>query len=355
MKACVLFVFAHVSLLVASWDYTDPQSWGAEYPTCDGARQSPIDIVTDDLVQRQLLPLTPVFCPLQRPGTVRVSNVAYASSFQFDFEDIGDCNTLSVFQKTYKLAQMHFHWGPAANTGTEHSINGITYPAELHAVHYDASFPSIGDAIASGNGDALAVVGYMFSESATRIVTKGFHGFFDILAKFQDLPSGENTTLTFPLALDIVLPRVIPCYAHYEGSLTTPGCNEQVLWFVASEVYEIPQSFLSYLRRQRDRDDQVIVQNGRPIQQLGNRSVYTPEECTAKPTFQQPSPSPTTPAAAGGVSVLEVELENSDDHGLLVAILVLACVGLVFGLYAYKNAPGQRTPPLEDPGFVRQH
>ena len=35
----------------------------------------------------------------------------------------------------YRLWQIHFHWGPDDNSGSEHTIDGQKFPAEVHFVH----------------------------------------------------------------------------------------------------------------------------------------------------------------------------------------------------------------------------
>ena len=60
----------------------------------------------------------------------------------------------------YVFAQLHFHWG--SNTkdgGSEHLINNVRYPAEMHLVHYNAKYGSMTKA--TGYSDGLAVLGVL--------------------------------------------------------------------------------------------------------------------------------------------------------------------------------------------------
>lgn len=36
---------------------------------------------------------------------------------------------------TYRLKQFHFHWGSSDNKGSEHTVNGQLYPAEVCTFH----------------------------------------------------------------------------------------------------------------------------------------------------------------------------------------------------------------------------
>jgi len=65
---------------------------------------------------------------------------------------------------TWKLAQAHFHWGRDGHQdeGSEHYIEGVQYPLEVHFVHVNSIYADLTAALASGNSDALMVVGQFF-------------------------------------------------------------------------------------------------------------------------------------------------------------------------------------------------
>jgi len=59
---------------------------------------------------------------------------------------------------TYNFAAMHWHWSNSLTTGgSDHRINGRTYPVEMHLVHMNSKYSSINDAVK--NKDGLAVLG----------------------------------------------------------------------------------------------------------------------------------------------------------------------------------------------------
>lgn len=60
---------------------------------------------------------------------------------------------------------------------------------------------------------------------------------------------------------------------RYKGSLTTPGCNEQVNWFVAQEPVLISPSDTQAFRSLLDKEEFELSGNFRPIQQLHDRNV----------------------------------------------------------------------------------
>ena len=65
----------------------------------------------------------------------------------------------------YEFLEMHFHWGnimgnTSAREGSEHTIDGRSYPAELHMVHRNIHDEEVSEALEHENG--LTVLGFKF-------------------------------------------------------------------------------------------------------------------------------------------------------------------------------------------------
>lgn len=68
----------------------------------------------------------------------------------------------------YVLAQFHWHWrASSSDLGSEHSIDGKFYPAEMHFVTFKREYQDLGSALASGEPAALLVVAVFFELSNT--------------------------------------------------------------------------------------------------------------------------------------------------------------------------------------------
>jgi len=52
---------------------------------------------------------------------------------------------------------MHAHWGSCAGHGSEHTVNGKQYDAELHIVHFNTKYGTPENA--ADKPDGLAVLG----------------------------------------------------------------------------------------------------------------------------------------------------------------------------------------------------
>ena len=56
---------------------------------------------------------------------------------------------------TYQLVQIHWHWGLNNSVGSDHLLNGISYPLELHMVHYNEKYANMEEALEHPDGMAV--------------------------------------------------------------------------------------------------------------------------------------------------------------------------------------------------------
>ncbi|XP_065186198.1 carbonic anhydrase 1-like [Sycon ciliatum] len=128
-----------------------PASWGtlSGFETCGtGTEQSPINIPTAS---------------------------TDSSSAYFHFENNGAAaeadpeGTTVVYltggplgSERYRIQNFHIHFGNSTFAASEHAVNGLRTAGELHVVFFKATYPNIADALASGDRDALAVIGMLF-------------------------------------------------------------------------------------------------------------------------------------------------------------------------------------------------
>lgn len=110
------------------WDYhgpSGPEEWGnlhKDYAACsDGNQQSPIDIVTADVIEAEL-PETRI----EWKESVALDVVNNGHSIQGIAPDLGRA---TINGRDDLLKQFHFH------APSEHTIDGKQFPAEVHFVH----------------------------------------------------------------------------------------------------------------------------------------------------------------------------------------------------------------------------
>ncbi|XP_068891147.1 carbonic anhydrase 6 isoform X4 [Aphelocoma coerulescens] len=128
----------------------------------------------------------------------------------------------------YTAVQMHLHWGglDLETSGSEHTIDGMRYFAELHIVHYNsANYSSFEEAKDKPQG--LAVLAFLYSDG--HFENTYYSEFISKLARIRF--AGQSTTLS-SLDVQAMLPENLAHFYRYQGSLTTPPCSESVIWTI---------------------------------------------------------------------------------------------------------------------------
>ncbi|KAI8491428.1 carbonate dehydratase [Branchiostoma belcheri] len=326
LQYCTLgALLIHLAYGAAKWGYAPgqygPENWKTLAPQfCSGSAQSPIDLVYRNTVKQTFPAFTFTgynavpgnvnftmsnngyaenYCRIQGynavPANVNfaMSNKGYAVGVSFDDNahigvSFDDNNAHRVGGgglpgNNYKLAQFHFHWSFLDNlwAGSEHVVNGQIYPAELHLVHWNADqHTDLGDAVVGSrtNHASLAVLGFFIE------FCNSDNPAFEPMLKYIANVSQSGTTFKYPMAdrfsLDSLLPTDRTKFFRYNGSLTTPTCNEVVTWTVFKETISISRNQLIkfidsvYYEALPNTAATKMQGNYRPPQALNGRTVY---------------------------------------------------------------------------------
>lgn len=228
----------------AHWTYqgeTGPEHWAEieKNSDCNGTRQSPINII--DFESKHDPNLKPI--EISYSNKVKIHDVTNnGHSIQYNFEK-GDY--IVVDGKTFELKQIHFH------EASEHTINGVRYPLEMHLVHVS-------------DDQQIAVLGVMAEEG-------GPSEPFTFLENYLPVQIGETKAIDAFFDLNLNLPDSREYYT-YAGSLTTPPCTENVQWYVFKTPITISLDQVKQLQ------ELMPINNYRNEQPLNDRVVthYTP-------------------------------------------------------------------------------
>ncbi len=254
---CLVALWGGVQCDEYEWNYNPcedgPDTWGEHYPICaDGQKQSPIDITTFETFE------DPSLQPLKfdwdkgfgKPffnGETCQTNIPDKSMY-ITKGPLGD--------DKYYMTQFHTH------EVSEHHIDGMAYPLEMHFVHKNAAGLS-NQALYLQLGN-LAVVGFFFRVSNQD--SKFISEFIDFC--FANASSTVDRPLDFSALLDFPTVGFVPYYT-YQGSLTTPPCTEHVTWILISEIFSVSRAqlneFMDILPHH--------IANNRPIQTINDRTV----------------------------------------------------------------------------------
>jgi len=249
------------------WEYAGRQGieyWGTINRRCLGSAQSPINIDTTLARKRT------------RGDRIELENYDLFTEDNTKLENNGHTVELKVttrprrakmsgghLESEYELAQLHFHWGSEDTGGSEHTIDRVQFPLEMHLVHLAKTI----DRYMQGG---LAVAGFVFKISSDD--NPDIQPIIERIGKIKKSPKGTRLKSSFNLG-SLIEPSMPGPYFSYEGSLTTPGCDEVVEWILYKKPLEISTAQLAEFRTILDKKEKPVEFNFRPVQPLNDRSI----------------------------------------------------------------------------------
>jgi len=229
----------------AHWSYEGedgPARWAElspDYAACAGGRhQSPIDLADAEFIAG------PAALMEYQPASLRAARNEHAvdlvdngHTIQFTYDE---GSTLHLEGTDYELLQFHIH------VPSEHTVEGRRFPMEVHLVHQSAS-------------GEFAVVGVVIEEGESD------PGVYPLVENLPATPGASVRLENVRVDIDELLP-LDPRYYRYEGSLTTPPCNEGVHWLVMFEPAELTPEHIERFR--------VLLEGtNRPLQSKHGRRI----------------------------------------------------------------------------------
>lgn len=254
----------------SEWTYSEgaleEEHWPREHPACGGKRQSPINL------QRKKVQYNPSLKALNLTGYE-------AQGLEFPVTNTGHSVQISLpptMRMTasdgteYVALQMHFHWGgaPFDVSGSEHTVDGLRYVAEIHVVHYNSKYGSYD--LAKSAPDGLAVLAALVE---VKEYTENTY-YSDLFSHLKDIRNSGQSTVLSGLHIQDMLPQNLHHYYTYQGSLTTPPCTENVQWFLLADTVPFSRAQIAKLEVSLLNHQHKVMQNNyRRTQPLDGRVV----------------------------------------------------------------------------------
>ncbi|NXH51113.1 CAH4 anhydrase, partial [Dicaeum eximium] len=268
----------------------DPSQWYQINAACKGNKQSPVNIVTQNvLYDKSLKPLTFEGYDVKSSAKWDMENNGHtgkywpACSFKVTLDTSPKVGGGGLRRK-YKAVEFHLHWGvpgePQNIPGSEHSIDGEKYPMELHIVHIREDVSDVTEA--KKTPDGLAVLAFFIKADEEN------KNYATLLSELKNIKYKGKSTQVDPLPLSSLLPpeEDLGRYYRYEGSLTSPDCYEGVTWTVFERPVELSLSQISqFAALHFDGNNSTLMrENFRPAQPLNGRRVLWSGASIALPT-----------------------------------------------------------------------
>uniref|UniRef100_A0A3Q3CAK4 Carbonic anhydrase 4-like n=1 Tax=Haplochromis burtoni TaxID=8153 RepID=A0A3Q3CAK4_HAPBU len=208
-----------------AWCYHLPSydtTWPTIFPEyCNGTRQSPIDIVSAsatpnaNLTEFTFVKYDDTSAMTSMTNTGDTVQVTLKSGVKISGGDLSE---------QYDSLQFHLHWGNGSSVpGSEHTVDGKRYPMEVH-IFFLVILVNKQANVCITSFSQLHIVNILF------------------------LSSGQNVSIAAGFSLDDLLVGVDRTkYYRYLGSLTTPACQEAVVWTVFKEPIKVSKDLVGVI------------------------------------------------------------------------------------------------------------
>ncbi|XP_065322712.1 carbonic anhydrase-related protein 10-like [Gordionus sp. m RMFG-2023] len=275
------FLYKDIS---ASWDewwtyegFSGANYWGLvnpEWSMCSsGKYQSPIDIELANLLH------DPNLDPLKFESSALSRDVLLNDGHNLIIKTNVSQGNPSIFKLwggplsyNYSFYRLLLHFGSHEGIGSEHSINGISFPAEIQMFMYNSDIYS-NHTIASNSMFGLVAISIFLkiSNSTSPILQKLFKDIHKIEYK------GMNVNLEDVNLKDLMTNNEE--YITYSGSLPFPTCQESVIWLLLNKPLFVSVALMKSFRRLKRSnagEPKISLENNfRPTTPSYNRDLRT--------------------------------------------------------------------------------
>jgi len=225
------------------FDVSKENKHGFALPGLDhGLIQSPINILTKTVANVDSRTINVRY----KDEVDSITNLGHTIQLHF-----AEGSTISAHGKTFHFKQMHFH------TPSEHQLDGITYPMEMHIVN-------TAEDEKNGRIEYL-VVSILFKMGDENKFISDFHDLIpEKIHSIHNIQSGR--VRLSDLLMVTRKDKSEEGLFFYKGSLTTPPYTESVNWYIDKHIYEASPEQIHAIEK-------IEGHNARRIQQIHERII----------------------------------------------------------------------------------
>ncbi|XP_039750942.1 putative carbonic anhydrase 3 [Pararge aegeria] len=270
-----------VFLFAAMTGFTNGEEWSYDFETkwpgacTDGYKQSPINIMSRSAIIDKFQ--THIQGPLvfRGYGSVNASAVNNGHTLKWTIveDDVPPVVSGGPLRGNYSFVQFHLHWL------SEHAIDGMKYPMEIHMVHVKTGL-TVEEAVERPDGlSVIAMLAEVYSASEDNEYALG-----ELEPVIPELlERHEGSVPASVIDLTRMFSSNMQSFYTYHGSLTTPNCQEVVTWIVMDKPIRISDTQFKLFSKV----DVGGINNYRSLQSANNRVVHRSRESSA--TIHLPS------------------------------------------------------------------
>ncbi|XP_028913539.2 carbonic anhydrase 4-like isoform X1 [Ornithorhynchus anatinus] len=204
-----------------------PKTWPRKH--CSGRRQSPVALWADRSVPASHFKVLEMSGYENPTLPIKVTNDGHSANVNLR---PGAWLSGGGLSGNYTAQSFHLHWGKGLNfPGAEHLLEGTRASMELHVVHTKDGLP-MNKAVKLKDG--VVVLAFMTNVSDPSPSEASWNDFTSFLGLVPEKDNEQPVFGNFSLKGLLGAVKTLHYY-FYQGSLTTPLCQEVVSWIVFRE------------------------------------------------------------------------------------------------------------------------
>ncbi|XP_069686142.1 uncharacterized protein [Periplaneta americana] len=185
----------------------------------------------------------------------------------------------------YVFSQLHFHWGENDCEGSEHTVEGTSFPMEMHVVHFKTCYLTQESALREKDGMVIIVYFFKLQSNPNPEIKK--------LADFLHYVKQPHTSSRIePLPLSSLVKQFQRDYFLYWGSVMTSTCAHLIMWVISREPIGINSEQLAKFRTLLDNSEEPMMGNFRDTQPLASSFVFHVSPSSSRTTTLLPISQP---------------------------------------------------------------
>lgn len=232
----------------------------------EGCFESPIDICITKSKEIHLEPLQWIHFD-DPPKKIKVTNTGLSLIVSAKWKQERPYLHSGPFIGKYVFSNFHLHWGKNAMEGSEHTIDSVKYPAEMHVVTFKSSYLTQEAALKEQDGCATLV--YIFKlQSAPN---PEFQAIVNVL---QDISQPGTSKKLEPLPITRLTKIFKNDYFYYWGAVSTTKCTHYIQWLITRTPIGISADQVDSLRFINDINGNLLIRNFRDTVDSNKRSVF---------------------------------------------------------------------------------
>ncbi|CAG2062558.1 unnamed protein product, partial [Timema podura] len=203
----------------------------------DGQHLSPINL-TMDVMRIVELPVLNWHNYELVPKRMKLTNTGHTVILSAKWNQERPFVSQGPLSGSYVLSQLHFHWGDTDREGSEHRIEGMSQPMEMHVVHFKSSYLTQESALREKDG--ICVFVYFF-----KVQSQPNPDLQIITDNLQFVQQPHTSSHLDPIPMSFLIRSFEDDYFLYWGSIMTNNCAHTIMWLVCREPIGISSQQVS--------------------------------------------------------------------------------------------------------------